>query len=279
MWGRQTAGSVLCPGCGNLVGVRDDKCLTCGRLRPGLWGFAGLLRGRGDDLGFLALVMWACGALYLATLAVNFQGVGLSGLLDFLSPDGGSLFLFGASGSVPVFGYGRWWSVLSAGWLHGSVLHIVFNMMAARTLIPACATFYGPARTVILWVGACVTGFALSSAAGLVRGGNYTIGASASIFGLIGALAWYGRRGGSRMVAAHAREWALSGLLMGFLVPGIDNWAHGGGFVGGYLVARWLDPLQPERGDHAIIALALLLASVVAVIVSVVTGLPHVRGG
>jgi rhomboid protease GluP len=286
MWGRQTSGSVLCPGCGTLVGVRDEQCLTCGRRRPGLWGFAALLRSSGDDLGFLTLVMWACGALYLATLAVNLEGVGGSGLLGFLSPHPVSLFLFGGAGAYPVFQLGHWWALLSAGWLHGGLLHILFNMMAARTLIPAVATFYGPARTVILWVLASVVGFAASSAAGhyltfmprFLQGGQLTIGASASTFGLIGALAWYGRRGGSRLVAAHAREWALSGLLMGLLIPGIDNWAHLGGFAGGFLAGRWLDPLLPERGDHWLVALALLLACAAAVIASVVVGLPLVRG-
>ena len=48
-------------------------------------------------------------------------------------------------------------------------------------------------------------------------------------------------------------------------MPGIDNWAHLGGLGGGYLAAVWLDPLKPERGDHAVAAvvpLALSLARV-----------------
>jgi rhomboid protease GluP len=285
MWRRQTTGSLLCPGCGGLVGVNDERCLACGRLRPGLWGFAGLLRNAGDDMGFLTLVMWACGALFLAMLAVNPAGVGMSGLLGLLKPSSASLFLFGASGSRPVFDWGRWWTVLSAGWLHGGALHIVFNMMAARALIPDVAHLYGPGRTVILWVSSCVTGFVISSTAGeyltfaprFLSGGHLTIGASASLFGLIGALAWYGRRGGSRAAAAHARGWALTGVVMGLLVPGIDNWAHLGGFAGGYVISRWLDPLRPERGDHVLVALGLLLASAAAVLWSVITGLPAVR--
>jgi rhomboid protease GluP len=138
---------------------------------------------------------------------------------------------------------------------------------------------------VILWVSSCVTGFVISSTAGeyltfaprFLSGGHLTIGASASLFGLIGALAWYGRRGGSRAAAAHARGWALTGVVMGLLVPGIDNWAHLGGFAGGYVISRWLDPLRPERGDHVLVALGLLLASAAAVLWSVITGLPAVR--
>ena len=67
--------SVLCPSCGTLVGVKDPQCLSCGRRNPGMWGFAHLLRNVGDDMGFATLVMWACGALYLATLAADLEGV------------------------------------------------------------------------------------------------------------------------------------------------------------------------------------------------------------
>jgi hypothetical protein len=56
-------------------------------------------------------------------------------------------------------------------------------------------------------------------------------------------------------------------------MPGIDNYAHGGGFAGGWLAARLLDPLKPERIDHLILGLVCLGASLLAVLVSVVTGL------
>jgi rhomboid protease GluP len=285
MFGRQRTGSVLCPACGQLVGVNDERCFHCGRLRPGLFGFTALLRNLGHDMGFVPLVLWACGALFLSTLVVNVEGIQASGLLSMLAPSPESLFLFGASGAVPVFRAGRWWSVLSAGWLHGGILHIAFNMMWVRDLAPAVAQLYGPARTVILYTAGSVAGFAASSAAGWylgflpwpLHGARLTIGASAAIFGLIGALLYYGRRGGSRMIGSAARGWALGGLAMGFVLPGIDNWAHLGGLAGGYFAARWLDPLKPERTDHVIAAIACLLASAAAIVASVVTALPLLR--
>ena len=78
--------SVLCPSCGTLVGVKDPQCLSCGRRNPGMWGFAHVLRNVGDDMGFATLVMWACGALYLASLAADVEGIRTSGLLSFFSP-------------------------------------------------------------------------------------------------------------------------------------------------------------------------------------------------
>ena len=66
---------MLCPGCSQLVGVNDDVCLNCGRRKPGMWGFAGLLRGTGDDMGFSALVLGGCSLLYLASLVSDLAGM------------------------------------------------------------------------------------------------------------------------------------------------------------------------------------------------------------
>ena len=64
MFNRQTTGSVVCPACGKLVGVQDDKCWSCGRRSPGMWGFASVLRRLGSDLGFAQLVIFACGLVW-----------------------------------------------------------------------------------------------------------------------------------------------------------------------------------------------------------------------
>ena len=283
---RQTSGSIMCPSCGQLVGVNDAQCYHCGRRNPGLWGFAPLLRSIGLDVGFAPLILWACGALYIASLAIDLEGVGMNGLFNLISPSGRSLYKLGASGAVPVFGYGRWWTVLSAAWLHGSLLHIVFNMMWVRDLVPAITHLYGSARTVILYTIASILGFAASSAAGayltfmprVLRGGvGITVGASAPVFGLIGALVYYGRRSGSRLISEQAKSMAMGGIVFGFLMPGIDNWAHIGGFAGGYLAGRFLDPMLPERGNHVVAAIVCLVLSAASVAASVLLGLPAVR--
>lgn len=285
MAGMSRPSSVLCPSCGTLVGVNDRQCLSCGRLYPGMWGFAHVLRDVGDDMGFSKIVLWACAALYLASLAAHTEGISSSGMLSFLSPSVPSLFLFGASGAVPVFGYGRWWTVLSAAWLHGGVLHILFNMMWVRDLAPAAARLYGPGRTVIIYTASAIAGFLASSLAGaflpflprFIGGAGFTVGASAPIFGLIGALLYYGRRGGSSFVGQQAKSLALTMLFFGFVIPGIDNWAHLGGCAGGWLTAKWLDPLKPERADHVLAALACLALSLLSILYSVVSGLALFR--
>ena len=280
MFKRQTTGSVLCTSCGVLVGVGDNRCYNCGRLNPGLWGFAPLLRSLGRDMGFVPFVIGTCAVVYVLTLLASGGNIGVRGALSFLSPNLEASFLFGASGSVPIFEFGRWWTVLSAGWLHGGALHILFNMMALRQLAPATAELYGPGRMVIIYTAGSVCGFALSSFAGqflpallFLRGSPFTVGASASIAGLIGAILYYGQRSGSSMTRGYAMNYVLMLVVMGFFMQGIDNYAHAGGFGGGYMAARVLDPLKPERIDHIAIALGCLAASVLAILASVLTGM------
>jgi membrane associated rhomboid family serine protease len=281
MFKRQTTGSVVCASCGSLVGVRDEKCYNCGRRNPGLWGFAPLLRSLGNDLGFVQLVLWGCGALYVISLLLSGNALGMGGgLFGFLAPDSGILFLLGASGGLPVFGYGRWWTVLSASWLHGSLLHIIFNMMWVRDLGPVVADMYGAGRMVIIYTVAGVSGFLLSSFAfaflphlPFLSGAGFTVGASASVFGFLGALVYYGRRTGSSLVRSEAIRYALILGFFGFVMRGVDNFAHAGGFFGGYLAARVLDPLKPERVDHILMALICIGLTFLAVAVSVLSTL------
>jgi len=286
MFKRQRSGSVVCPSCGSLVGVNDERCYTCGRANPGLWGFAPLVRRLGNDFGFVPLVMWGCSGLYVATLLVSGESIQMNGLFSFLSPSVKTLFLFGASGAVPVFGFGRWWTVVSASWLHAGLLHLLFNMLWIRQLGPAAADIYGAARMVIIYTVAGIAGFLLSSVAGAVfgslpipvlRGASFTVGASAPIFGLLGALVYYGRRSGSSLVSGQARSYAITLFLFGLIMPGVDNYAHAGGFLGGYLCAQILDPLKRERGDHLFVAFACLAISVLSVVASILYGISLVR--
>jgi rhomboid protease GluP len=280
---RRTSGSVVCPSCGSLVGVRDDKCYSCGRANPGLWGFGPMLRQLGTDLGFAPLVIGSCTVIYLLTLVASGREPEVAGGgMSILSPSTRALLLFGMSGAYPVFVYGWWWTVLSASWLHGGLIHILFNMLYVRQIGPATAEMIGPSRTVIVYVlsGAC--GFALSSAAGyflagmpipILHGAAYTMGASASIFGLLGALVHYGRRSGSSLVHGQAMQYAIIAGVFGLIFPGVDNYAHLGGFLGGYGVSSLLNPLARERGDHLLIAIALLAVSALSIVFAVLHGL------
>ena len=284
MFRRQTSGSVVCASCGYLVGVNDEKCYHCGRRNPGLWGFAPALRNLGHDMGFVPFMTGTCIVLYSLSLLVSVMlghPIAVPSLFGFLSPAGQVELSFGAAGALPVFGLGGWWTLLSAGWLHGGLLHIGFNLMWIRQLAPAVAEMYGPGRMVIIYTLGSVVGFTVSSFFGLLGipflgSQGITLGASAAIFGLLGSLIYYGRRSGSSLVSSQAWSMAMFPLLMGFAMPFVDNGAHLGGLAGGYMAGRLLDPLKPERVDHIVMALVCLGASMLAIVVSLVRFLPHV---
>ena len=201
-----------------------------------------------------------------------------------LSPSVPALFLFGASGAVPVFGFGRWWTVLSATWLHGGLLHILFNMMWVRRARARNRGRHRPgAHGHHLRRRPASAGFLLSSVGSvpvrhlpipMLRGAGFTVGASASIFGLLGALVHYGRRSGSSLIRRQAMQLRGASLFVfGLIMPGVDNYAHAGGFVGGYAMSAFLNPMTRERGDHILVAIGCLAATFGAIVFSVVRGL------
>ncbi len=273
MWGKKRTGSVVCRSCGRLVGVSDDKCFHCGAMSPSLFGLAPWLRRLPFDVGLTELAAGVAMALYAATLLVDPDGIGMKGL-GFLAPSQYSLYAFGASGSYPVLAEGRWWTLLSAGWLHGSALHIFFNVMWMRNLLPEVIHIYGGARAAILYTLSSVAGFALSTFTPILPA-QLSVGASAPVFGLMGALIYYGRRYGSSRMTTEIWGWALFLFAWGLIGRGTDNWAHLGGFAGGWLLGHLLNPMKPERTNHVLLALACLLATVGALVASFVLRLPR----
>ena len=279
MFQRPTTGSVVCPSCGRLAGVRDAECFSCGRRYPGLWGFAPLLQKLGLDFGFTQFVIVGCVALYAITLLSDPAAIRGGGIFSLLSPGQRPLFLFGASGAIPVFGAGRWWTVLSAAWLHGGLLHIGMNMMWLRQLMPAVSEFFGVGRLVIIYTVAAASGFALTSVMGLFpwlgpfAGAGFTVGASAPLFGLFGALIVYSRRTGDTAIGQQIWRWVMIFVIIGLIVPIIDNWAHLGGLAGGYAAARVMDPLRDETPTHLLVAVGCLLVNALAILASVLHGL------
>jgi rhomboid protease GluP len=70
-----------------------------------------------------------------------------------------------------------------------------------------------------------------------------------------------------------AMQYVLIMGVFGLIMPGIDNYAHAGGFIGGYVASQLLDPLKPERITHMVWALVCLVLSVLSIVASVVHGL------
>ncbi len=180
----------------------------------------------------------------------------------FLSPSQGSLMMLGATGTVPIDYYGRVWTLLTANYLHGGIIHLLFNLMALYQIGPWAATEYGASRMFIIYTLGGAAGFLLSYAAGV----PFTIGASAAVCGLVGSLLFYGKsRGGSYGNAVYQQlgGWVISIFIFGLLFPGINNWGHGGGLIGGALLGMLLGYTEKKRENvfHHVLALFCAVAT------------------
>ena len=257
---RQRSGSLVCTGCGKLISIDERRCPYCGNWRPGLFGFApALRRAFGDRLDLTTGIIGTCVLLYLMALALEPSAImgGGGGLLGFLSPGGKALYELGMTGGI-AWQQDWWWTLFTATYLHGGLLHILFNMMWVRELVPAVVSVFGTERTFVLFNVAGAVGFLASNLAL----GAPSIGASGAIFGLLGALVVYGRRRGIAMLTAQAWRWALLLFVFGLIVPSVNNWAHAGGFVGG-AVAAALVGTADQRESAGVQLLALACAGVV----------------
>ncbi len=253
---------MVCPGCGKLIGVNETQCPFCGAWRPGLYGWTpALQRLFGRHLDLISLIITSCIALYAVALLLQPEAItNPRGLLSLLSPGSRSLYQLGMTGGV-AWREGWWWTVLTAIYLHGSLLHILFNVMWIRDLGPAVTELYGPARAFVVFEAGGIAGFLLSN---LITG-NPTIGASGSIFGLLAALIVYGRRRGASLMTTQFVQWAVVLFVMGFLLPGVNNWAHAGGFAGGWGAAYLMGVSDGNRESTAVHLLALALIAMTAV--------------
>jgi rhomboid protease GluP len=256
---RRTSGSMLCPNCRKLISVDEPRCPFCGTMRPGLWGYGPMLqRLFGPNMDLVPILMGACIVLYVAGLLLDLPGaMRPRGFMNILSPSGMALFRLGMTGGFPIGE--RWWTLLTAIYLHGGILHIFFNMWWLRYLIPNAQQVWGPARVFTMWSLTGAAGFLVSN----LFGASFSIGASGSIFGLLGALLAYARRHRSSWGGIASRQMLQSVvflLVLGFAMPGVNNLAHLGGLASGYLLGSAIPAVDERREKRVEQLLALGLA-------------------
>jgi rhomboid protease GluP len=249
--------SILCPNCRKLISVDEPRCPHCGTANPGSWWKNNVwTQGLRSSDQLIKAIIYANVGMYILSLLLDPLSSRLSmNPFSFLSPASRSLVLLGATGTIPIDQLHRWWTVVSANYLHGSVLHILFNMLAFRQLAPFVLREYGPYRMLSIYTLGGIVGFAVSYLAGV----RLTIGASAAVCSLIGASLYYGKsRGGlyGQAIYKQIGGWALGIFIFGFLVPGINNWGHGGGILGGIVLGALLGYHERRREGvvHRILA-------------------------
>ena len=271
--------SILCPNCRKLISVDEPVCPYCGLIRPGLHNTAGVIRKIFLGSDPVRTIIYVNIAFYVLSLILDPQGIlAGGGAFNLLSPSGDSLFLLGASGTIPVIGAHRFWTLISASFLHGGIFHILFNMMALYQLGPFVLREFGFHRFINLYIitGAC--GFAAS----VLFGVPFTIGASASICGLIGAIIYYGKsRGDSygEAIYKQALGWIAGLVVFGLIFSGINNWAHGGGILSGIGLAFLMgyNDNKQESAWIKLLAYACILLTVLILIWGIANSLLDVK--
>ena len=228
----------VCPHCGALVDRHDATCMRCGTA-VGSWRGQVLLRALG-----LVLPAWCpvTALLLAANIAWFALTVILFGLRGLIQPSNETLWKMGAL--VPwLFWHGEFWRLITYGYQHGGIIHILFNMLTLSQIGPFLERQLGGRRFFAVYTLALICG---GVADVLIRGAAVTtiVGASGALFGLIGLGMSYAHFYGGPVGLEQRNfflKWAVYGFLFGYYV-GADNIAHAGGFVVGaalgWLLAR-----------------------------------------
>jgi membrane associated rhomboid family serine protease len=202
-------------------------------------------------------------AVYLITAV---QGAGLNA-------PGGSLFskmvLFG-----PYVHDGDWWRLVTTMFLHASILHIAFNMLALWWIGAPVEEYLGRGRYVGLYF---ISGLA-GSAGALVQTPGVTVGASGAIFGILGAMLILEYQATGRL-AGQAMTWIVINLVLSVTISNVSIGGHVGGLIGGILItlayAHWG---QRGRAAYGQISLGGAAGLVFVAVASIALAYWKVRG-
>jgi membrane associated rhomboid family serine protease len=170
-----------------------------------------------------------------------------------------------SSGQLVGVSEGEWWRLVTATFLHGSLIHLGMNMLVLWLIGPPVEEYFGHARYLLLYL---VSGLAGSAGALILSGGRPTVGASGAIFGLMGAA----------LVLEWRRIWVFGGQALGlvvinlvltFAIPGISIGGHIGGLIGGGLCALAFSSFRRSPAVATLAMVAVGLASIGVAVVQV----------
>jgi rhomboid protease GluP len=227
----------MCPNCRAFITTDDKVCPYC-QFTVGPKAVD--RRTPADALGGLIpharfttmLIMLINTGIYVA-MVLHSQASGQGMSFDFGAP---TLVDFGGKYG-PLIMQGEWWRLVTAGFVHGGILHILMNMWVLFDLGAQTEEMYGTSRYLTIYFASTVTGFLAS----FYWAPNVpSVGASAGLMGLIGAMIALGLRDRSSWGAEIRRfytRWVVYILVFG-LIPffAVDNAAHIGGLAGGFAV-------------------------------------------
>jgi rhomboid protease GluP len=242
----------LCPSCGTLVGATATKCHQCGASMT--FSFAAASKSLGRWMPQTSPVTYAL--LTICCVMFGLSMIITARMQGFAAPGGnplGALMSLGGiatqvnyrlGASLPLaYNVGQPWRFITAIFLHGGILHIVFNMWVLMDIGPMVEEMYGSGRYLFLFIASGAAGYVLSSFVG-----NLSVGASGSLLGLIGVLlaATTGRKSlAAQSLRSALIRWLVYIGVLGLVMRGTDNYAHLGGLAAGYLFGRVMANRQP----------------------------------
>ena len=141
---------------------------------------------------------------------------------------------------------GQWWLLITAGFLHGSIIHLLFNVYILWVLGSQLENIVGKVKFIIIYFGSLLGG---SLASYLFSPfGSYSIGASGAIFGLMGAMLVVGRK--RNLDISQITTLVVINVVIGFVLSGIDWRAHLGGLAAGALITWVLINATSLKGKN-----------------------------
>jgi len=258
-------GSRVCPNCGRLNAAEDKVCYNCGKRLPGPMSKSalGFITDFSEDgLPATKLIAGLCilvyGLMMATDAASGASGLGFFGFRSSTSIRFGALLGFVAR-TEP-------WRVLSAVFLHASIMHIGMNMLSLVSLGRGLEPHFRSARFLLLYLVSGAFGFCATI---WWRGEQaHSVGASGAIFGLlgayIGALIIRRNPGWQRVFVSNL----IMACLLGFVFRNVDNAAHVGGFAAGLGLGLLLE-LEPRPRNRDRLMKVLAAVGVVAVLASI----------
>ena len=154
---------------------------------------------------------------------------------NFFNFDANVLAKFGAN-NILLIKNGEIYRLLTCAFLHVGLIHLVVNMYSLRVIGPSVEGLIGKGKFVFIYLISAISASLMSLV--FVDSNIVSVGASGAIFGLMGALLYFGyhyRLYLNDAIKTQIIPVILFNLIMGFMMPGIDNGAHIGGLIGGYL--------------------------------------------
>lgn len=157
-----------------------------------------------------------------------------------------ALLLFGANYG-PLVKSGEIYRLITCMFLHGGIIHLGLNMYSLFIIGPRVEDFFGKWKFLLIYF---ISGISASLLSIGLNNNVISVGASGAIFGLFGALIYFGysyRGYIGALVKSQVIPIVMYNLIMGFFIPGIDMWGHIGGLIGGIITANMLGTIENKK--------------------------------